>query len=120
MVGGLTAGRVLIAMGAVNGAALAVSVALRFSAARPQFASGANPNGPPVPILSYVTHQRRLVPALASTLAYHAAVGKLKLLYARPDAPPKEVHILSSCVKAGATWARRDAQVSGKREGDRE
>ena len=114
MIGGLTAGRVLIAMGAVNGAALAVSVALRFSADRPQFASAADPNGPPVPILSYVTHQRRLVPALASTLAYHAAVGKLKQLYAKPGASPKEVHILSSCVKAGATWARRDAQTAAR------
>ena len=58
MVGGLTSGRVLIAQGAVNGAALAVSVALRYSAARPQF-PGPDSNGAPVPILSYVTHHRR-------------------------------------------------------------
>lgn len=77
-VGGLTAGRVLIASGAVAGAALAVSVALRFSADRPQFAD-ADSGGAPVPVLTYVTHRRRLVPALASTLAYHAAVGKLKV-----------------------------------------
>ena len=112
-VGGLTAGRILIAQGAVNGAALAVSVALRFSADRPQF-PGPDSAGAPVPILSYVTHQRRLVPALAATMAYHAAVGKLKQVYTAPGSSAKDIHILSSCVKAGATWARRDAQTAAR------
>jgi len=109
-VGGLTSGRVLIAQGAVNGAALATTIALRFASSRTQFADG---SGKEVPILTYPTTRERLLPALASTLAHHAAIGRLKKLFAG-GGDPKEVHILSSCLKASATWARRDSQQAAR------
>jgi len=108
-VGGLTAGRVLIAQGALEGTKVALAVAIRFSADRPQFGSA--------PILDYITHARRLAPALASTYGYHLAILKLKALYAKKEAGPgdaKAVHVLSSVLKAGATWARVEAQQAAR------
>ena len=108
-VGGLTAGRVLIAQGALEGTKVALAVALRFSADRPQFGDA--------PILDYITHARRLAPPLAATYGYHLAILRLKALYAKKDgtaADAKAVHVLSSVLKAGATWARGEAQQAAR------
>lgn len=96
-IGGLTTGRILIAQGGVDGCKLALTIAIRYSAARTQFGD--------VPILSYVTQQRRLMPALATTYAF--ALGQLRLkemVFSKGD--PKAIHVLSSGLKAAATWTR--------------
>jgi alkylation response protein AidB-like acyl-CoA dehydrogenase len=65
------AGRVLIAQGGVDGAKLGLTIALRYAANRPQFGGTL--------ILDYVTHQRRLLPALANTYALQLAQKHLKV-----------------------------------------
>ncbi|GBF88240.1 hypothetical protein Rsub_00952 [Raphidocelis subcapitata] len=99
MVGGLTTGRMLIAQGAVDAMKIGLTIALRYSAARPQFGDKL--------ILDYLTHQRRLLPGLASTFALHLAMKRLKDLVAagRPS-DAKTIHIFSSGIKAAATWTR--------------
>jgi acyl-CoA oxidase len=110
-VGGLTTGRVLIAQGAVDAAKIGLAIAVRYSSDRPQF------NGRV--IMTYLTHQRRLLPCVASTYALHLGMGALKKIAFGPasadgnDAatPPhtpdqKLVHVLSSGLKAAATWQR--------------
>lgn len=98
-VGGLTTGRVLIAAGAVDAAKIGVAIALRYGLARPQFGDK--------PIMEYLTHQRRLLPALAQTYALHLALGTLKDVIGRkrPE-DAKTIHVLSSGLKAAATWGR--------------
>lgn len=106
MVGGLTTGRILIAQAAVDSMKVGVSIAIRYSLQRPQFGS--------TPIMDYVTQQLRLIPALAATYALHLAMGRLKAI-AFGDVPVEEaekgklVHVMSSGLKAAATWTKVDA-----------
>lgn len=101
MVSGLTTGRMLIAQAAVDACKVGITIALRYAVVRPQFGE--------VPIASYITHQRRLLPALATTYAMHLAMGRCKALASSGNASSegaKQVHVLSSGLKAAATWHR--------------
>lgn len=100
MVSGLTTGRMLIAQAAVDACKSGVTIALRYSCARPQFGN--------TPIIQYVTQQRRLIPALATTYAMHVSLLKCKYIGLGGDAKKnaKVVHVLSSGLKAAATWHR--------------
>ena len=61
----------LIAQGAVDACKIGVTIAVRYAAQRPQFGGKI--------ILEYLTHQRRLFPALATTYAMHIALSRLKV-----------------------------------------
>ncbi|KAL4517722.1 hypothetical protein Ndes2526B_g02124 [Nannochloris sp. 'desiccata'] len=115
MIGGLTTGRMLIAQGAIDASKIGVAIAVRYGANRPQFGDTA--------IMQYVTHQRRLIPALATTYALHLSMIRCKNLalvgsgnnfsngssgstgLSAAEAA-KQVHVLSSGLKAAATWHR--------------
>jgi acyl-CoA oxidase len=95
----------LIAQGAIDACKLGVTIALRYSASRPQFGAKL--------ILDYLTHQRRLMPALAATYAHHLAMAGLKDVFcARRPQDAKLVHVMSSGLKAAATWSR--VEVGGR------
>lgn len=64
-------GRMLIGQGAIDAAKIGVTIAIRYACARPQFGSKN--------IMEYLTHQRRLLPALATTYALHLAMQRLKV-----------------------------------------
>lgn len=105
MVGGLTTGRMLIAQSAVDSLKIGVTIALRYALLRPQFGS--------TPIMSYVTHQLRLLPALADAYALHLGLGELKSIAfdgALGDAGAadlaKHVHVMSAGLKAASTWRK--------------
>ncbi len=61
----------LIAQGAIDASKIGVAIALRYACARPQF------NGKR--IMEYLTHQRRLLPALATTYAMQLQSLRLKV-----------------------------------------
>ena len=65
------AGRLLIAQGGIDGMKMGLIIAIRYGCQRPQFGD--------TPIMAYLTHQRRLLPALANTYALHLAMGTLKV-----------------------------------------
>lgn len=97
MVGGLTTGRMLI--GAIDACKIGVTIATRYAAMRPQFND--------MRIIEYLTHQRRLFPALATTYAMHLSTDALKRIAKdRRPADAKLVHIRSSGLKAASTWHR--------------
>jgi acyl-CoA oxidase len=111
MIGGLTTGRMLIAQGAIDASKIGVSIAIRYGANRPQFGD--------TTIIEYVTHQRRLLPALATTYALHLSMIRCKNLALAGSGNGngnssglsaaeigKQVHVLSSGLKAAATWHR--------------
>lgn len=101
MVSGLTTGRMLIAQAAVDACKSGVTIALRYSCARPQFGQ--------TPIIEYITQQRRIIPALATTYAMHVSMLKCKalgLIKNGDNNTAKRVHVLSSGLKAAATWHR--------------
>eukprot|EP00887_Chlorella_sp_A99_P007225 scaffold2.g7225.t1 len=112
MVSGLTTGRMLVSQAAIDLSKIGLTVAIRYSAQRPQFDDKL--------ILDYVTHQRRLFIGLANTYAMH--LGNLALKQARLRAgarggggvvvvrggadAAREIHVQSSGLKAAATWHR--------------
>jgi acyl-CoA oxidase len=80
MLGTLVRGRISVAGAAGNAAKTALTIAVRYGERRRQFERPAGPDGVPgeeVPILDYLAHQRRLLPALARTYALTFAQGEL-------------------------------------------
>ena len=114
MLGTLIQGRVSVCGGAISAAKLAQTIAVRHANRRRQF-------GPPdsddeVLLLDYRAHQRRLLPALASTYAFHFAqqelISELGVAFGGDDEYPeekqRELEAKAAGVKALATWHASD------------
>jgi acyl-CoA oxidase len=108
MLGALVQGRVCIAGASVSAAKTALTIAVRYGLRRRQF--GPEP-GHEVPILDYRTHQRRLMPLLATTYALHLAQAELRDRFDRimrdaeaPDRDRRELESLAAGMKATASW----------------
>jgi acyl-CoA oxidase len=108
MLGALIQGRICIAAASVSAAKSALTIAIRYGSRRRQFGP---PGGDEVPLLDYRTHQRRLLPALATTYALDFAVKDLVASYARSQSRTRtsardrrrlEAH--AAGLKAYATW----------------
>ncbi len=93
----MLAGRMLIAQGAIDASKIGVSIALRYACARPQFQGKR--------IMEYLTHQRRLLPALATTYAMQIQSLRLKVRYA-PSSPVTFLAGLESCLKGREAVSR--------------
>lgn len=101
MLGTLVAGRVSIASAAVSVAKVGLTVAIRYAAVRRQFgAEGA----PETTILDYPAHQRRLLPALATTYALHFAAAALQARYVAGGEDTREVEVMAAGLKSYASW----------------
>ena len=103
-VGGLTNGRMLIAQSAIDSLKIGTSIAIRYALLRPQFGD--------TNIMSYVTHQTRLLPSLADAYALHLGMGHLKnFAFSGAPATPetgKQLHVMSAGLKAASTWSKVD------------
>jgi acyl-CoA oxidase len=110
MLGTLIQGRVSVCGGGISAAKLALTIAVRHANRRRQF-------GPPdseeeVLLLDYRAHQRRLLPALAHTYAFHFAqqelIGELGLAFGGdgdyPEEKQRELEAKAAGIKALATW----------------
>lgn len=67
----MAAGRMLIGQGAIDACKIGVTIATRYACARPQFGTQF--------IMGYLTHQRRLLPALACAYGLHLTMLRLKV-----------------------------------------
>lgn len=86
-----SAGRLLIAQGAVDACKIGVSIAIRYSCKRPQFGEKM--------IMEYITQQRRLLPGLATTYAMQIAMRRLRVSLIKDDVLSSRVTCLgTSCV----------------------
>ena len=108
MLGALVQGRVSIAAAAVSASKSALAGAVGYGVRRRQFGP---PGEPETPVLDYLTHQRRLMPLLATTYAMDAAVKHLVAEYARAMTAKRvsrksrrQVESLAAGIKALATW----------------
>lgn len=106
MLGTLVAGRISIAAASVSAAKTGLTIAVRYSDRRRQF----GPEGEPeIPILDYLTQQRLLLPALATTYGLHFATRDLVRRYeslARDDAGDeagRELEVRAAALKALAS-----------------
>jgi acyl-CoA oxidase len=107
--GTLVKGRVSVAGAAVSAAKTALVIAVQYGLARRQFSPPDSDQE--VLILDFLQHQRRLLPALASTYALHfaqeALVAHLHDAFSTPDYPDRDQRRLESLaagIKASATW----------------
>jgi acyl-CoA oxidase len=103
MLGTLVGGRVAVASGGLSAAKLGLAIAIRYATQRRQFGPTSEPE---TLLLDYPTHQRRLLPALAATFAYHFAIDEVREAFlALPEgADTREVEAAVAGIKAGATW----------------
>jgi acyl-CoA oxidase len=115
MLGTLVQGRISVAGGAGSATKVALTIAVRYAEARRQFAA---PDGTEIPVLDYLAHQRKLLPALAKTYAIHFA--QLELVAGLHETTPdldapldelpaehpdrRELEARAAGVKAIATW----------------
>lgn len=103
MLGTLVGGRISVAKFALSAAKTGLTVAVRYSAVRRQFGpAGAAER----PILEYQTHQRRLIPAVATTYVADLALKALTDRYLASPDPEAQRQIESDAagLKAWITW----------------
>jgi acyl-CoA oxidase len=102
MLGTLVGGRVSVARAALSAAKTGLTIAVRYGARRRQFGPE---GGPEVPVLDYLTHQRRLLPRLATAYAFHFALDRLQERYlATAGGDTREVEAEAAGLKAAASW----------------
>ena len=106
MLGTLVGGRVSVALAGLSTAKSALTIAARYGAGRRQF----GPDGAAETVLlDYRTHQRRLMPRLATTYALDFALSHLAAEYAASSADNRrEVESLAAGLKAYSTWHATD------------
>jgi acyl-CoA oxidase len=116
MLGTLVRGRISVAGGAGSATQKALALAIRYGDIRRQFADPAT--GEEVVVLDYLVHQRKLLPALATSYALHFAQSDLvsemhDLQSQRSSHPPgaapdemrqRELETRAAGIKAVGTW----------------
>jgi acyl-CoA oxidase len=100
MIAPLVLGRLHIATLANRNAFIGLKIAIRYSHQRRQF----KPQGATeeIPIINYLTHQRRLYPPLSASFAYHFALKLWREKFLKENKTPNEerdIHLLASGLK---------------------
>ncbi|MCW2666702.1 MAG: acyl-coenzyme oxidase [Frankiales bacterium] len=112
MIGALVEGRICIAGAGFSVARNALTIAVRWGERRRQFGTGLDRD---TPLLDYLTHQRRLLPAVATSYALQSAHDALTEDYAAAvlGSPTGEeqraLESFAAGLKAYATWHMVDA-----------
>lgn len=113
MLGTLVRGRVCIAAGGGIAARRALSIATRYGLERRQFTAPGRPDG--VILLDYLTHQRRLLPAIARSYAFGFAQNELTAALVRiqgggehTERDQRELETRAAGLKAMATRFAND------------
>ena len=106
MIGALVQGRISIGGAGIAVARNALTIAVRWGERRRQFGTGLDMD---TPLMDYLTHQRRLLPAIATSYALQAVHDHVTELYVAELAEPdrlrqREVEALAAGLKAVATW----------------
>ena len=108
MLGTLVGGRVAVAGAAGAATQTALAIAVRYGLTRRQFS--ATGSGEELPLLDYLAHQRRLLPALATSYALQFAqqelVGRLAAVHASDGDTParRELERAAAGIKVATTW----------------
>ena len=107
MLGTLVGGRVSVALAGLSVAKVSLAIAVRYAVQRRQFGPAEEPEGL---LMDYQTHQRRLLPRLATTYALHFALDQLRRDYAAagPDDDRRPLESDAAGLKAYATWHATD------------
>ena len=103
MLSTLVGGRISVARAGVSAAKSALTIAIRYGNRRRQFGPKDKPE---VPLLDYQTHQRRLLPALATTYGLHFTLQDLAQRFAATSVEQglDDIEAEANALKAYATW----------------
>lgn len=103
MLGTLVGGRISVAASALSAAKSGLTIAIRYGNRRRQFGPK---NAPEFLLLDYRTHQRRLLPLLATAYALDFALDDLRSQYTRrrSEDDTRAVEGLAAGLKAFSTW----------------
>ncbi len=103
MLGTLVGGRIAVASGANSAAKCGLEVAVRYGDRRKQFGPA---GGDEVAILDYLSHQRRLLPLVATSYGLTFALHDLAEKFAAmpPGADTREIEAEAAALKAMASW----------------
>lgn len=119
MVSALVQGRLAIGLAGLSASRSALTIAVRYGARRRQFAPR---QGDETILLDYLSHQRRLLPRLATTyalqVAMHGVVSDYVAMMQSPSPAARErmqLETLAAGLKAMATWHATDT-IQGCRE----
>ncbi len=102
MLGTLVGGRIAVASGGLSAAKSALTIAVRYGAKRRQFGPKDHAE---VPILDYLSHQRRLLPHVATCYALNFALHDLAQRYGEKSdgADLREIEAEAAALKAMST-----------------
>jgi acyl-CoA oxidase len=102
MLGTLVGGRIGIPRAGLSASKTGLTIAIKYSDRRLQFGPE---GGAEIPILNYKTHQRRLMPLLANSYAFHFALQYLTNRFLkRTEEEMQEIEALAAGLKALSTW----------------
>lgn len=103
MLGTLVGGRISVGFGALSAAKTGLAIAVRYANRRRQFGPK---NEPEVRLLDYLTHQRRLLPPLATSYALDIALSDLRRQFSesKEDTDQEVIETLAGGLKAYSTW----------------
>ncbi|KPK82089.1 MAG: hypothetical protein AMS25_03735 [Gemmatimonas sp. SM23_52] len=102
MLGTLVGGRIGIAAASLSAAKSGLTIAVRYGSGRRQFGP---PGHPELRLLDYRSHQRRLMPLLATTYALDFALRHLvRRFLAHRGEGSREVEALAAGLKAYTSW----------------
>ncbi|MEP6590841.1 MAG: acyl-CoA dehydrogenase [Gemmatimonadota bacterium] len=107
MIGTLVGGRITIGLSALSAMKSALTIAVRYGNRRRQFGEEGKPE---TLLLDYRTHQRRLLPALATSVVLDLALSRLVDRFeSRHEGENRELEGLAAGLKAYASWAAQEA-----------
>jgi len=107
MLSALVAGRVSVALAGLAAMKSGLAIAVRYGESRRQFGASGEQE---VRLMDYRTHQRRLLPRLATAYALDFALRYLSERFVhRGEKDSREVETLAAGLKAYATWANLDS-----------
>ena len=112
MLGTLVGGRITIGLSALSAAKSALTIAIRYGNVRKQF----GPNGGNVTaLMDYRTHQRRLLPALATSIVLDLALSRLVEDFAQLDGnSDRELEGLAAGLKGYTAWFAQEAVTQAR------
>ena len=117
MLGTLVGGRIAVGSGANSAAKSGLAIAVRYAERRRQFGPA---GGEEVPIMDYLSHQRRLLPLVAKSYGLSFALHDLAEDFAAlpQGADTREIEAQAAALKAAASWhATRSLQEAREATG---
>ncbi len=103
MLGTLVGGRIAVGSAANSAAKAGLTVAVRYASRRRQFGPA---GGAEVEILDYLSHQRRLIPRIATSYGLSFALSRVAEDFAAlpPGGDTREIEARASALKTMASW----------------